>query len=164
MDDPQQMTDKRVEPASRLVPYRRGVSLREVVKGTLALFLPGSLLTLIGGMVLFAIGAGNARRFAAIVLWQTVSLGGLVIALTAGFGLGLLGLRRWLYPDAKLDGSRSFVAGLLSPVVVFIVMVSGEWSWTFAQVVSVVALVGVVMAVAMFFAWLTPTPKELRRH
>lgn len=157
------MTDKRGEDDSGLVPYRRGVSLREVAKGTLALFLPGTLLTLLGAIVLFAIGAGSARRFTAIVLGQAVSLGQLVMAHTAGFGLGLLGLGRWLYPDAKVAGSRSFVAGLLSPVVVFIVMVMGEWSWSFSQVLLIVGLVGVVMAVAMFFAWLTPTPKVLRR-
>lgn len=157
------MTDKRGEDDSGLVPYRRGVSLREVAKGTLALFLPGTLLTLLGAIVLFAIGAGSARRFTAIVLGQAVSLGQLVMAHTAGFGLGLLGLGRWLYPDAKVAGSRSFVAGLLSPVVIFIVMVMGEWSWSFSQVLLIVGLVGVVMAVAMFFAWLTPTPKVLRR-
>ena len=40
---------------SELVPYRRGISLREVVKGMLARFLPGSLLTILGAGAFFGV-------------------------------------------------------------------------------------------------------------
>ena len=154
MDDRQHTTDERVGDDSSLVRASRGVSLLEVVKGAFAFFLPGSLLTAIGAIALFGAGDSSEREVAVIV-------GVVLIVLTGGFGLGLLGLCRWLYPEAKLNGSRSFVAGLLSPVVVFIVATIAEWDWTSEQL-PFVALVGVVMAVAMFFAWLTPTPERLR--
>ena len=154
------MPDERLEITGDpiLVPYRRGVSLREVAKGALARFLPGSLLTVIGATTLFGIGISSDLVAAVGGVW------GLAAVLTAGFGLGLLELGRWLYPDAKLDSSRSFVAGLVSPLTVFIVAAMAEWGWTAAQFPLIVLLVGVIMAVGMFFAWLTPTPEELRGH
>ena len=96
-------------------------------------------------------------------LFETIGVVvGLAGALTAGFGLGLLGLRRWLYPDAKLDGSRSFVAGLMSPLGLFIAATMTARGWNAVELSFVLVLVGVVMAVGMFFAWLAPTPEEMR--
>ena len=71
-------------------------------------------------------------------------------------------MRRWLYPDAKMTGYRSFVAGLFAPSVWFI------WGGLGLRVSEVVAwsmfpLLGLVLAVVMFVAWLTPTPEEMRR-
>jgi hypothetical protein len=138
-----------------LVPYRRGVSLREVVKGALARFLPGSLLTMVAGPSLLGVGifSGLFTGIGGVI--------GVAGALTIGFGAGLLGLRRWLYPDARLGGSRSFIAGLLSPLALFIVAALSR-GWTGPQIPLVLGLVGVVMAVGMFFAWLTPTPEHMR--
>ena len=97
---------------SDLVPYRRGVSLHEIAKGALARFLPGSLITMLGGVPFLGVSiSGDPLAAAGWIL-------GFVGALTVGFGLGLFGLRRWLYPDAKLDGARSFIAGLTSPLAV----------------------------------------------
>ena len=80
--------------------------------------------------------------------------------MTLGFGVGLTGLRRWLYPDAKVEGRRSLIAGLLSPFVVF--MAAGfSGGLTIVPFVAVLVLVGVIMALAMFFAWLSPTPDEM---
>jgi hypothetical protein len=90
-----------------------------------------------------------------------LSLIGSAGAVTVGFGLGLTALRRWLYPDAKVDGRRSAIAGFLSPFLVFIGvtlirgMTSAELGW-------VLVLVGVIMALGMFFAWLSPTPEGMR--
>ena len=140
---------------SELVPYRRGISLREIVKGMLARFLPGSLLTIL------AAGAFFGVNISADVLRAVGGLFGVSAALTAGFGLGLLGLRRWLYPDAKPDGMRSFVAGLMSPFALFIAAVMTGRGWTLAQLPLLLGVVGVVMAVLMFFAWLIPTPAEM---
>jgi hypothetical protein len=138
-----------------VIPYRRGVSLRQIVKGALTRFLPGSLITMIGASLVLDISvAGDA--FAAVG-----GLFGIAGALTAGFGLCLLGLRRWLYPDAKLDGTRSFVAGLMSPLALFIVAAGGR-GWSLTQLPLLLVVVGIVMALGMFFAWLTPTPEEMR--
>ena len=138
-----------------LVPYRRGVSLREVAKGVLARFLPGSLITMAGLATFFGVSIADD------VLLAVGGFLGLAGALTVGFGLGLLGLRPWLYPDAKLSGHRSFVAGLMSPLALFIAATAGR-GWTMTQLPVLLILVGVIMALGMFFAWLTPTPEAMR--
>lgn len=138
-----------------LVPYRRGVSLREIAKGALARFLPGSLITIGGLATIFDI------RIVSDVLAAVGGFLGLAGALTVGFGLGLVGLRRWLYPDAKLSGRRSFLAGLMSPLALFIAAAAGR-GWSVAQLPVLLVLVGVIMALGMFFAWLTPTPEAVR--
>ena len=145
--------EHRVE--SEVVPYRRGVSLQEIGKGMLTKFLPGSLLTILGAGAFFGV------NISADVLTAVGGLFGVSAALTAGFGLGLLGLKRWLYPDANLNGMRSFVAGLMSPFALFIAAVMAGRGWTLAQLPILLGVVGVVMAVLMFFAWLTPTPEEM---
>ena len=138
-----------------LMPYKRGVSLREIVKGTVARFLPGSLITVFGAVSFLGVSISGD------VLAVVGGLLGLAGALTVGFGLGLLGLRHWLYPDAKLDGPRSFIAGLMSPLALFIAVTMSQ-GWGTAQLAFGLVLVGIVMAVGMFFAWLTPTPEAMR--
>jgi hypothetical protein len=142
------------EETKELVPYERGLSLREVVKGTLARFFPGSV---IGMGVLSAIippaGLGGLRLLELLLVHE---LGPLVL----GFGLGLLGLFRWLYPDSEVTGRRSFIAGLLTPIAM---LGAGVLSSGFqVQLALVSFLVGIVMAVAMYFPWLSPTPEEKR--
>lgn len=141
-----------------LVPYEAGISLREVVKGTLTRFLPGSV---IGMGVLAAIipplGLTKLRLLELLLLHE---VGPLVL----GFGLGLLGLHRWLYPDAEVTGRKSFVAGILTPIA----MLGGGVLAGLVGFVSQIQpsllsfLVGFFMALAMFFPWLSPTPEEKR--
>ena len=102
---------------AEVVPYQRGVSLREIGRGLLTKFLPGNLITIVGAGALLGVNVS------ADVLTAVGGLFGVSASLTAGFGLGLLAMRRWLYPDAKLDGTRSFVAGLMSPCALFIAAV-----------------------------------------
>jgi hypothetical protein len=137
-----------------LVPYERGLPFRDVLMGSLTRFLPGSV---VGLSAILAWGGwpnflANLPGYLALVAVATV-----------GFGIGLEGLRRWLFPDAKIDGGRSFVAGLMVGPIWFSVIVAslipalqGPQAWAFFP------LIGMILAVLMFFAWLTPTPEEKR--
>jgi hypothetical protein len=144
--------------ATGLVPYKPGISLRDVVKGTLTRFLPGSV---IGMGVLTAIippgGISGLRLFELLVLHE---VGPLMI----GFGLGLLGLHGWLYPDSEVTGRKSFVAGILTPIAMLgagvLIGLLGFMPRFQPGLVSFI--VGIVMALAMFFPWLSPTPEERR--
>ena len=122
---------------TNLVPYRRGVSLREIAKGALARFLPGSLITLGGLATVFDI------RISGEVFAAVGGLLGLAGTTTVGFGLGLFGLRRWLYSDARLGGHRSFIAGLMSPLALFIAATVGR-GWSMTQLPVLLVLVGVI--------------------
>jgi hypothetical protein len=144
------------ETGSRdLVPYERGLPPSDVLKGSLARFLPGSVLGLAG--LLGAFGWPGD-------LWANLpGYLGLVGIATVGFGLGLEAMRRWLYPDANVDGGRSFVAGLMTGAIWFSLLtllpaLQGPQAWL------VFPLIGTVLAVLMFFAWLTPTPEEMRKE
>ncbi len=146
------------EKTTELVPYGRGISLREVVKGTLGRFLPGSV---IGMGVLAAIipPAGlDLPRLLELLLFHEVG------PLVTGFGLGLLGLHRWLYPDSEVTGRRSIVAGFLTPIAM---LGAGVLTGLLGMVpqpqpAAVSFLVGIAMALAMYFPWLSPTPEEKR--
>ena len=146
------------EKATELVPYKRGISLREVTKGTLTRFLPGSV---IGMGALSAIippgGLGGLRLLELLLLHQ-------VGPLAIGFGLGLVGLHRWLFPDSEVAGRRGFIAGLLSPVAMLgagvLTQILGMAPLPQPALVSF--LVGIVMALVLFFPWLSPTPEEKR--
>jgi hypothetical protein len=146
------------EKTMALAPYERGISLGEVAKGTLVRFLPGSV---VGMGVLSAIippgGLDLPLLFELLLLHE---IGPLAI----GFGLGLIGLHRWLYPDSEVAGRKSFVAGLLTPVAMLGAGISTGLLGMdpLPQPALVSFLVGIVMAVAMFFPWLSPTPEEKR--
>lgn len=142
---------------SELVPYERGLSLRTTVKATLGRFLPGATLSLAAG-----VGLMGATPFSVGWLEWAVVLGGAAGILTLGFGVGLEMLRRRLYPDAKVDGRRSFVAGLVAPLGAFIANVIGGPIVAGLDVLGFLFLPALVIAVVMFFAWLTPTPEETR--
>src|SRR5688572_21777761 len=96
---------------------KRGVSLRTVWKGVLQRFLPSAAL-MTGVYAAFEISAAPDR-------WITPTLffASALIGLTAGFGLGLEMLRRWLYEDAGIAHRRSVIAGLMAPVAFFIIAV-----------------------------------------
>jgi hypothetical protein len=137
-----------------LVPYERGISLREVAKGTLARFLPGSFIGLGVLQVLLPLRVPYGPLALAELLLLEVG------ALVIGFGLGLVGLHRWLYPDSEVAARKTFVAGLLSPMALII-------AGTLNRILQVdfalvFLLVGVVMALGMYFPWLSPTPEGKR--
>ena len=139
--------------STAVAPYERGLPASDVLKGSLTRFLPGSIVGMTG---LLAV-VGWPVNLVGLIPEYAALLG----ALTLGFGAGLEAMRRWLYPDAKLSGSRSFIAGLVAPSVWFI------WGGLGLGVSEVVAwsmfpLLGLILAFTIFFAWLTPTPEEKR--
>ena len=142
------------ERSAEAVRYERGVSLREVAKSTLLRFLPGSLLSM-GGLA-----AAMNLEASFDILAAAGSVLGFAGLMTLGFGTGLIALRRWLFPDAEITGRRSFLAGALLPLALFIVAVLSS-GLNSVQVAVVLVLVGVLMALGMFFAWLSPTPEEM---
>jgi hypothetical protein len=68
-------------------------------------------------------------------------------------GLGLEAIRRWLRRDAGIDGRRSFLAGLMSPGVLFRIDIGGVGRALTR--VGLLALVGMAIAVVLFFRWLS---------
>lgn len=146
------------ENATELMPYKRGVSLGKVLKGTTARFLPGSVIGMGALSLLFPPGGLSGFRLLELLLLHEVG------PLMIGFGLGLLGLHPWLYPDSEIQGRRSLVSGLLSPIAVL-----GASAFTgllglvpLPQPALVSLIVGFVLALAMYFPWLSPTPEEKR--
>jgi hypothetical protein len=136
-----------------LAPYERGISLREVAKGTLGRFLPGSVIGMgLLSVIIPPVGLDGPLLLELLLLHE---VGPLVI----GFGLGLVGLHRWLYPDSEVTGRKSFIAGLLTPIAM---LGAGVLISLPVQPALVSFLVGIAMAVGMFFPWLSPTPEEKR--
>ena len=140
---------------TEIAEYRRGTSLREVARGVLLRFLPASALSL------FGLALGSPGRVAPLL----GIVGGLLVPMALGFGLGLLALRKWLYPDAKVGGMRSVLVGLLAPLLplAFFRFMAGSGlilqAW---EMQAIFLLAGVAVALAMFFPWLTPTPQHMR--
>ncbi len=132
--------------------YERGLSLREVAKGALMRFLPASFVSMAGLAATMKLSVGSG------LLAVTGSLG-FAAAMTVGFGAGLLVMRPWLYPDSDVSGRRSVVAGLLSPLALFISLVFSSGLSPIAAF-GALFLVGFLLALGLFFAWLTPTPGE----
>ena len=83
-----------------VVPYERGLSIKEVLRGALSRFLPASVLSM------GAVGAAVVMPGPGQWLGWLVAVLGFAGALTGGFGLGLVALKRWLYPDADVAGRR----------------------------------------------------------
>jgi hypothetical protein len=146
------------EKRAELVPYERGLSLSQVARGTLVRFLPGSAIGMGALSVIIPPGGLGGLRLLELLLVHQVG------PLAVGFGLGLLGLHRWLFPDSEVDGRRGFVAGLLSPVAILGAGVLTQLLGLvpLPQPALVSFIVGVVMALGMFFPWLSPTPEEKR--
>jgi hypothetical protein len=80
--------------------------------------------------------------------------------LAVGFGLGLVALGHWLYPDANVSGRRSFIAGLVSPIAILASSWISRGFQGSTEMMVASLLTGVVLALVMFFAWLSPTPEE----
>ncbi len=139
----------------RLAPYERGIDGGEVVKATLGRFMPASIL---GAVVSVIVMSGGS------IPSELIFLPLMVLPLGVGFGSGLGVLSRFLYPDANLNGSRSVVAGIMSPLAFGLIMLLAQQVLAVGPGFGLIALflAGVVSAVIMFFAWLTPTPEEMR--
>jgi hypothetical protein len=141
--------------------YKRGLSLREIVKGVVTRFLPASVVSLLGAVLGSAtIGSGQLVPLMSMLIGWAAFVG-------LGFGVGLLALAKWLYPDAKVGGPRSILAGVLAPLLpLFFLWLNavldtglglGSWEWR-----ALLVLAGMVGALAMYFPWLTATPPHMR--
>lgn len=140
-------------PGKALRKYERGIPFREALAATVFRFLPGALVTMVGGIMLM--GGSLLRPDVLAIIAGGAGL------LSLGFGTGLEVVRRWLYPDADIVGRRSVVAGLVSPLGAFIAgVLAGPMVAT--NVLGLLFLPSLVIAVVMFFAWLEPTPEEKR--
>ena len=133
-------------------------SLREVARGLLTRFLPASVASLFG-----VVAVGSAGHLGPVV----GILGSLTGFVGLGFAVGVLALRRWLYPDAKVAGLRSVLAGLPAPLLplgflsistlLHLRLQLGRWEFA-----AIFALGGILAAIGMFFPWLVATPPEMR--
>ena len=132
--------------------YRRGIASDVAARGLLRRFLPACA-GVLGTMVLVPITVEPDRTSSLLPL-VTIQIAGL----TVGFGLGLECLRRWLYPDANIDGRRSLVCGLASPLVLGIASFFTQGMHSLVKISAVCAVAGCSMAAVMFLAWLRPTP------
>ena len=139
-----------------LESYEPGIHGDEVVKATLG-FMPASVLSAAASAVLMSGGT---------IQPELIFLPLMALPLGAGFGVGLGVLSRFLYPDANLNGGRSVVAGFVSPLVFGLFMLMAQQIFDLSPAFGLPALflAGVVSAFIMFFAWLTPTPEEMRPH
>lgn len=136
---------------NELVAYRPGIPSHTAARGVLRRFLPASA-GIMGVLSLVPIVADPTR---ALIVLGIVAFE--VTWLTFGYGVGLELLRRWLYPDAAVDGRRSVVAGLTTPLALGIVSAFTQGAHT-ATICVASTLVGLGMAAVMFFAWMRPTP------
>lgn len=144
------------EAEEAMAVYLPGIPLSENLKGALGRFLPGALVG-VGAVLSFTNGVPGSGEVAEALLMVLAGAAGM----TAGFAAGLEGLRRWLYPDAKIAGRKSFIAGLMAPVAVFVVGILFSPAGL-PMLLTLLFLVPLVLALLMFFAWLTPTPEALR--
>ncbi len=138
----------------------RGIPLDVVLRGVFRHFLPGAaavILPLFTFLLLF-----NPFDWITNV---PIPLGVLGSA-TAGFGMGLGALSRWLFPHSNPDGQRSDLAGLVSPLVTFVAavglfLIMGPLSTAgeFVAIWTVATLSGLTMAVVAYVPWLKPTTR-----
>ncbi len=131
-------------------PVERGISLGSVLKGTVARFVPGSLTVFSPFFV--ATLLDDPSRWLVVLGIFGLEIG----AIATGFGAGLATLRRWLFPEAKVDGRRSVIAGLMSPLALGIVSIFTQGA-SLGEIAVYSLVAGFMMAVLMFFPWLTPS-------
>jgi hypothetical protein len=125
------------------------ISLRTIVLGTLSRFLPALL---VGTAVLFTVASMLDR---VTVGW--VGLAASYAWLTLGYTGALIALRYRLRADADVTGRRSVVAGLLAPAAYVSGMVLLGPQTTVGFTLASV-MVGMVLALGMFFPWLKGAP------
>ena len=140
-----------VQPGGEI--QERGLADEVVRRGVLKRFFPASVGSL------GVLGAGLSLLGPSLTFLQVMLLSLEAISLTFGFALGLTGLKRLLYSDAAVDGRRSVVAGLCSPLYLGLVSIFAQGSSLF-EIAALSTLVGAGIALAMFFPWLSRTPGE----
>lgn len=127
-----------------------GVPRSTVIRGVLKRFLPAHAGILSGlGLLSGLIGGGGL-----LSLLQFGLLAGMAGGVTLGFGLGLEGLRRWLDPASKVDGRRSVVAGLVSPLYLGVVSIFRQGS-SLPEIGLYCLLTGLLIALTLYFPWLS---------
>lgn len=140
----------------------RGVSLEVVLRATLKHFLPGAAAVLFVPIALL--------RLVDPYDWLTVAAPvGVLVAATLGFGLGLAGLSRWLYPHSNPDGWRGELVGLATPFVTLAVGIGlSEVIGPLPTLIEYVSIFGIavlsamVTVAAVFSPWLRPTKRISR--
>jgi hypothetical protein len=101
----------------------------------------------------FGFGVGSALP---TLTWVTIGA-----ALTLGFGAGLLGLRRWLDPDADIGGRRSLISGLFAFPALGLVSFFTNLPADPLGLGLVCAGTGAAVALATYFPWLSkPDPEH----
>ena len=100
-----------------LKPYEPGIKNSEIVIATLARFLPASIVSTLG-TILVTTGFSLPS--------EVVFLPLMAAPVFVGFGVGLGILRKYLYPDADVCGRRSVIAGILAPIAAISVFVALE--------------------------------------
>ena len=134
------------------------------LRGALARFLPASLVS-IAAYLICLVGVPLTRLAALPAVWLWVPM---AAALTAGYLAGLEVSRRLLPPVKAIDGWRSLVAGLVSPLPLKMVWSLGSPfnpPWGYYQALGWVSLGGVALAVIAYsLRWprLRGTAKESR--
>ena len=140
-------------------PHEPGIERSEIVTATFARFMPASILSA------FSIVLGRAAMTGSGLPEEIIQLPLLAALLTAGFGVGLLVFGRFLRPDADVGGGLSAIAGVISPftygVVAFVVSQFSALRGPalIALALGALFLIGVALAVIVFFPWLA-SPRE----
>jgi hypothetical protein len=142
---------ERPQTTANVAPYVRGVPATVVARGLTTRFIPASV-GIMGVFALFPI-LDDPSRTGIVLSLMTAETAGIII----GYGAALSVMRRWLYPDAGIDGRRSVVAGLFSPVALGIVSVFMQGPRR-GFIALACVLAGAAMASVMYFPWLRPTP------
>jgi len=135
------------------VVQEKGLPDGVVAQGVLKRFFPASFGSL--GVLVWGLSLGSLE----FGVHQAMVLGVEVASLTAGFGLGLVGLKRLLYSDAAVNGRRSIVAGLCSPLYLGLASIFMQGS-NLLEIAGVSILTGAGVSFAMFFPWLSRSPSK----
>lgn len=137
-------------PPSAVAPYARGVPAEVVARGLVGRFIPASA-GIMTAMALIPI-LSEPRRTGIVLSIMTMETASVIV----GYGAALAVMRRWLYPDAGIDGRRSVVAGLFSPLALGIASLFFQGRGEMIVPTSILA--GAGMALVLYFPWLRPTP------
>jgi len=146
-----------IEPEQTAVStYERGaIALKDVARSVLLRFLPASAISLVS-VIWLTLAPGNPMGPMLGVLGRWTAWIGL------GFAMGLLVMRPWLYPDAKITGLRSVLAGLLGALLPLTFLRLQVGLVRPFEMTLVLLVAGVGVALGMFFPWLTATPAHMR--
>jgi hypothetical protein len=131
--------------------------MRACVRGVFKRFFPttlGVFGAFAGAVAFFPSMLGMGLSFA-----QAMLFGLEVVGLTIGFGVGVGLLKRWLHPTAKVDGHRSIVAGLCSPLLLLLLSLFTQGAGSPA-ITAYSTLTGMLVGLAVFFPSLSDPSGE----